>query len=60
MITVIDLDARYEFEADDWATDEHGQLAITKDGARVATFAQGWRAAFATRQEIQPERAGKP
>jgi hypothetical protein len=62
MITVIDghLDARYEFEADDWDTDERGQLVITKGQARVATFAPGWRGVFATRQEIQPEQGDKP
>jgi hypothetical protein len=55
MITVIDVDCRYDFEADDWAVDSNGRLELTKDRKFVATFAPGWRAAFSTRQEVTPE-----
>lgn len=51
-VSVIDEDARYEFEADDWQVNEHGGLEIIHKRKLVATFAPGWRAAFATRQEF--------
>jgi hypothetical protein len=40
-ITVIDLDCRYEFEADNWTVTVTGYLEVLKGRDLVVTFAPG-------------------